>query len=124
MPTSTVQMPTNPTTCKSGKLPDRKVEKRNKHGFSLMEITIVMVILSLLTTVVMVNFVSNVGKSSFKREAIEIVNTLKMAQNAAARSGRRYIVLFDFIEQKYTMKEIRNLDEFFLIVEEDEGEEL
>ena len=100
----------------------RRFKSETKDGFTLIETIIVLGILSLLTGLAMVNFMGKAGKSSFKKEAMEIVNTLKIAQNAAAQSDRRYIVMFDFIEQTYTMKEIRTLDDFFLIVEEDEGE--
>lgn len=118
MPTSTAQTPT------SKKIRRPKRSSQAKHAFALIEVIIVLGIIGLITGIAMVNFISKAGKSSFKREAMEIVNTLKMAQNAAAQSGRRYIVMFDFIEQTYTMKEIRTLDEFFLIVEENEGEAL
>jgi prepilin-type N-terminal cleavage/methylation domain-containing protein len=122
MPTSTAQMPTNSIDHYTPAISKRRFKSETKDGFTLIETIIVLGILSLLTGLAMVNFMGKAGKSSFKKEATEIVNTLKMVQNAAAQSGRRYIVMFDFIEQTYTMKEIRTLDEFFLIVEEDEGE--
>lgn len=116
MPTSTAQTPTNK------KIHRPKRSSQAKRAFSLIEMIIVLGIIGLIMGIAMVNFISKAGKSSFKKEAVEIVNTLKMAQNAAAQSGRRYIVMFDFIEQTYTMKEVPTLDEFFLIVEENEGE--
>lgn len=85
-----------------------------------MEMIVVLGILCLLTTVVAMNFGSKVGKNSFKKEAMEIVNTLKMAQNGASQSGSRYAVLFDFIEQTYTMKEVRSLEELETIVEQND----
>ncbi|MCF7954535.1 MAG: type II secretion system GspH family protein [Phycisphaerae bacterium] len=124
MPTSTAQMPTKSMAYYNPAASKRRFKSETKDGFTLIETIIVLGVLSLLTAFAMVNFMGKAGKSSFKREAMEIVNTLKMAQNAAAQNGRRYIVMFDFIEQKYTMKEILTLDEFFLIVEEDEGEAL
>jgi type II secretory pathway pseudopilin PulG len=85
-----------------------------------MEMLVVLGILCLLTTVVAMNFAGKVGKSSFKREAMEIVNSMKMAQNGASQSGSRYAVLFDFIEQTYTMKEIRTFEELDTIKEQND----
>lgn len=111
MPTSTVQMPIKPTSCKSYSLFSRRFNSGSNAGFSLMEMIVVLAVLSLLTTVAMINFGGGVGKSSFKKEAMEIVNILKIAQNGAAQSNRRYAVIFDFLEQTYTLQEVRTLDE-------------
>ena len=121
IPTSRVQMPTNSTAYLTPALSKRRSASDCKDGFSLLEMIIVLGILSLLTGVAMVNFTGRAGKSSFKREAMEIVNVLKTAQNAAAQSSRRYAVMFDFIEQTYTMKEIRTIEELVYIKEPDEG---
>ncbi len=85
-----------------------------------MEMIVVLGILALLTTIAAMNFGSKVGKSSFKREAMEIVNTLKMAQNGSSQSGSRYAVVFDFIEQTYTMKEVSTLEELAAISEQND----
>lgn len=102
-------------------MPKRQFTSDSKTGFTLLEMLLVVGILSLLTGVAMMNFMGKFGSSSFKREAMEIVNTLKMAQNAAAQSGRRFAVMFDFIEQTYTMKEIHNFEELEYIKEPDSG---
>ena len=113
MPISTVQMPINTTAHSRQRTMKQQFERAGKDGFSLMEMIIVLGVLSLLTVVVMVNFGGKFGKSSFKLEAIEIVNTLEMAQNGAAQSNRRYAVEFDFTEQTYTLQEIRTIEELF-----------
>lgn len=113
MPTLTAQMPTRPSTYCQKVVTKRQIERNCKDGFSLLEITIVLGILSLLTAVVTMNFGSKVGKSSFKREAMEIVNALKIAQNGAAQSNIRYAIEFDFVEQTYTLQEIRTLEELY-----------
>jgi prepilin-type N-terminal cleavage/methylation domain-containing protein len=122
IPTSTVQMPTNSMAYQRPAMPKQRFKNEAKDGFSLMETIVVLGVLSLLTGIAMVNLVGRASKSSFKKEATELVIALKTAQNAAAQTGRRYVVLLDLVEQTYTMKEVPTLDEFFLIVDQGEGE--
>ena len=106
MPTSPVQMPSN--------IFDH-YRKYNRHGKSagltLMEMLVVLGILGLLTGIAVFNFTGKAGKSSFINEATEIVNTFKRAQNAASQTGRRYAVVFDLVEQTYTLREVEELSE-------------
>jgi prepilin-type N-terminal cleavage/methylation domain-containing protein len=120
MPISTVQTPINTSGHRRPRALKRRFKSVSRDGFSLMEMIVVLGVLCLLTTVVVMNFGSKVGKSSFKREAMEIVNTLKMAQNGGSQSGSRYAVLFDFIEQTYTVKQVHTLVELETIDEQND----
>ena len=76
----------------------------------LVEMLIVLGIVVFLTTLVTLNFTGAVGRTEFQKQAYEFINTLKMAQNAAAESDRRYAVVLDFIEKTYTLREFASLD--------------
>lgn len=86
--------------------------KAGRRALVLMEMLVVLVIIGLMTALAMLNFSSASTKAKFEREAYAFVNVLKMAQNAAAESDRRYAVILDFDEQAYTLRqfESRSLD--------------
>lgn len=89
------------------------------NGYVLIEMILVLVILGLMATVAGLKLLPGFRRSVFKREAQEIVSALKMAQNAAAQSNRRYAVLFDLIEQSYTLQEINAVEDLGLDAEPD-----
>lgn len=64
-----------------------------------------------MTTIVGLKVLPAFERSMFKRESQDIVSALKMAQNAAAQSNRRYAVLFDLIEQSYSLQEINTVED-------------
>lgn len=78
----------------------------------LMEMLVAMVIIGLVTALTMINFSSAFTKAKFQREVSNFVNVLKMAQNAAAESDKRYAVILNFDEQSYTLRQFasRSLD--------------
>lgn len=108
--TCTAQMPTNRCSNISRKQAGAKIAD-NGNGYVLLEMIIVIVVLGLMTTIVGLKLLPAFGRSMFKREAQEIVSALVMAQNAAAQSNRRYAVLFDLIEQSYTIQEINAVED-------------
>jgi type II secretory pathway pseudopilin PulG len=76
-----------------------------------MEMIVVLGVLSMLTAIATLNFGGKSGNNAFKKEANEIVNILKTAQNGASQSHRRYSVTFDIVEQTYTMQEVRSIED-------------
>ena len=75
-------------------------------GFTLTELIIVVLMISLFVLLAMVNLGGLLGKSSFKAQAQELVSTMQMAASAAAESDRRYEVIIDPVEQGYTLRQI------------------
>ncbi len=79
-------------------------------GFTLTELIVVILIMSLFVLLVMMNFFGLVRKNTFKVQANEFVTTMQMAASAAAESDRRYEVIIDLTEQSYTLRQITNPD--------------
>ncbi|MEE9371122.1 MAG: hypothetical protein V3W45_06595 [Sedimentisphaerales bacterium] len=79
-------------------------------AFTLTELIIVMVIISLFILLVPMNLFGLLRKSTFKVQAQEFVSAMQMAANAAAESDRRYEVIIDITEQNYTLREITTAD--------------
>ena len=84
--------------------------ERRRRALVLTEMLVVLVIIGMMTALVMLNFSSTSTKAKFEREAYAFVNILKMAQNAAAESNRRYVVILDMDEQSYTLRQFATLD--------------
>jgi prepilin-type N-terminal cleavage/methylation domain-containing protein len=79
-------------------------------GFTLTELVVVILIISLFVLLVMMNFFGLVRKNTFKVQANEFVTTMQMAASAAAESDRRYEIIIDLTEQSYTLRQITNPD--------------
>lgn len=80
-----------------------------RRAMVLMEMLVVLVIIGLMTALAMLNFSSVSRRAKFEREAYAFINVLKMAQNAAAESDKRYAVILDFNEQSYTLRQFDSL---------------
>lgn len=80
-----------------------------RRAMVLMEMLVVLVIIGLITALAMINFSSVSRRAKFEREAYAFINVLKMAQNAAAESDKRYAVILDFNEQSYTLRQFDSL---------------
>ena len=79
-------------------------------GLVFAELVVVIVIMSMIAALVMLNFAPIISKTKFERQAYALINVLKMAQNAAAESDRRYAVILDFVEQTYILRQFASLD--------------
>ena len=79
-------------------------------GFTLTELVVVILVLSLLVLLTMPNLFGLLRKSTFKVQAQEFVSTMQMAATAAAESDRRYEVIIDLTEQSYTLRQITSPD--------------
>ena len=80
------------------------------NGFTLTELVVVIVIISLFVLLVTMNLFGLVRKNTFKLQVNEFVTTMQMAASAAAESDRRYEIIIDLTEQSYTLRQITNPD--------------
>jgi prepilin-type N-terminal cleavage/methylation domain-containing protein len=81
-----------------------------KAAFTLTELIVVLVIISLFVLLVMTNFSGLLAGHSFKAQVQDFVSALQMAANAAAETGRRYEVIVDIGQQSYMLREITSPD--------------
>ena len=117
MPTCTAQMRIDGTL--DGFLDKaRRTDKERRWAFVLVEMLIVLTMVALMTLLAMINFSSAFTKAKFEREVNNFINVLKMAQNAAAESDKRYAVVLSFDEQSYTLRQFDSLS-LDVIPEED-----
>jgi len=79
-------------------------------GFTLTELIVVILIISLFLLLAMTNLFGLLGKSTFRAQVQEFVSTMQMAASAAAESDRRYEVIIDLTEQNYMLREITSPD--------------
>jgi prepilin-type N-terminal cleavage/methylation domain-containing protein len=87
-------------------------------GFTLTELVVVILIISLFVLLAVMNLFGLVRKNTFKVQANEFVTTMQMAASAAAESDRRYEVIIDLTEQSYTLRQITNPDLSQILEEE------
>jgi prepilin-type N-terminal cleavage/methylation domain-containing protein len=80
--------------------------RNTKRGFTLTELVVVLVIVSLFVLLAVTNFSGLLRRNTFRAQANEFVSTMQMAASAAAESDRRYEVIIDITEQSYTLRQI------------------
>ncbi len=79
-------------------------------GFTLTELVVVLVVLSLFMLLTVMNLFGLLRKKRFELQAQEFVSTMQMADAAAAESDRRYEVIIYLTEQSYTLRQITSPD--------------
>jgi Tfp pilus assembly protein FimT len=79
-------------------------------GFTMTEMVVVIVMISLFVLMVQMNLFGLLRKSTFKAQVQDLISTMQMAANAAAESNRRYELTIDPVEQKYVLREITSAD--------------
>lgn len=84
--------------------------RKGTAAFVLVELIIVISLIALFVGIAVLNTAGLVGKYSFKAQADEIVATMRKAVTTAAQSDRRYEIILDIAEQKYTLREITTGD--------------
>jgi prepilin-type N-terminal cleavage/methylation domain-containing protein len=75
-------------------------------GFTLTELMVVLVIISLFFSLAVANLSGLLRRSTFRAQANELVSVMQMAASAAAESNKRYEVIIDIAEQGYTLRQI------------------
>jgi prepilin-type N-terminal cleavage/methylation domain-containing protein len=98
-----------------------------RSGFSLAELLVVLVVVSLFVLLAQLSLFGLLEKHTFKAQIQEFLSTMQMAASAAAQSDRRYEVIIDLTEQSYLLREITNPDlsevlEEEIIIQADLGE--
>jgi prepilin-type N-terminal cleavage/methylation domain-containing protein len=83
---------------------------RASGGFTLTELIVVIVMISLILLLAQVNFFSAMRKNTFKGQLQDFISTMQMAASAAAESDRRYEVIIDLTEQNYLLRQITTSD--------------
>jgi len=84
--------------------------RNTRRGFTLTELIVVVLIVSLFVLLVQVNLFGLLRKNTFRGQVQEFVSTMQMAAGAAAESDRRYEVIIDLSEQGYLLREITTPD--------------
>ncbi len=79
-------------------------------GFTLTELIVVVLVISLLAILSMPNLSGLYRKNTFKARVQELISTMQMAASAAAESDRRYEVIIDITEQGYMLRQITTPD--------------
>jgi len=79
-------------------------------GFTLTELIVVVLIVSLFVLLAQIHLFGLLGKSTFRAQAVEFVSTMQMAAAAAAESNRRYEIIIDITEQNYVLRQITSTD--------------
>jgi len=87
-----------------------RIDQHRRGGLVLVELIIVLAIMAMLTALATVSFSGALARSEFSNQADELVNTIRMAGNAAAESNRRYAVTIDFLENTYELRQFTVLD--------------
>ena len=80
--------------------------RKRRSAFTLIELVIVLVIVSLLVFTAQMNLYGFFKRGTFKGQVQELISTLEMAVRAASESSSRYEVIIDLTEQTYMLREI------------------
>jgi prepilin-type N-terminal cleavage/methylation domain-containing protein len=89
----------------------RKVRaSRMKNGFTLAELLVVVVVISLFILLAQLHLFRLMRKNTFKAQIQQLISTMQMAATAAAESDRRYEVIIDLDEQSFLLREITTPD--------------
>jgi prepilin-type N-terminal cleavage/methylation domain-containing protein len=118
MPTLRAQMPNNQRTAYRNSVQRTEKEKLSairyplyaEPGFTLTELIIVVVMISLFAMLAQINLFGILTKSTFRAQAQELVSAMQTAAAAAAETGKRYEVIIDLIDQKFTLRQITTPD--------------
>ena len=81
-----------------------------RSGFSLAELLVVLVVVSLFVLLAQLSLFGLLEKHTFKAQIQEFLSTMQMAASAAAESDRRYEVIIDLAEQSYLLRQITTPD--------------
>jgi len=100
MPTFAAQMPIN----------NRTARIHRKTAFTLAELVVVILIVSLFVLLPQINLLNLFGRNKFKAQSQRLISTFNMAAASAAQSDRRYEIIIDIGEQSYMLRQITNPD--------------
>lgn len=75
-------------------------------GFTLTELIVVVVMVSMFVLMAHLRLFGLLTRNTFKSQIQEFVSTMQMAAASAAESNRRYEIIIDLIDQRYTLRQI------------------
>jgi type II secretory pathway pseudopilin PulG len=110
------QMPIDSTVDRNSK--NCRADAAGNSAFTLVEILVILAIFAMMAGTAMVALSTNSNKTKFKRQAEQLIYTLKLAQNAASQGDQRYGVMLDFNENTYELRPFSHLDKIRTIEEE------
>jgi prepilin-type N-terminal cleavage/methylation domain-containing protein len=84
--------------------------RNTSSGFTLTELIIVIMIITLFVLLAQVNIFGIIRKNTFRAQLQDFVSAMQMASSAAAESERRYEVIINLTEQSYLLREITTPD--------------
>ena len=84
--------------------------RNTRHGFTLTELVVVIVVLSLFVLLAQIHLFGLLRKNTFRAQIQELISTMQMAASAAAESDRRYEVIIDIEDQGYMLRQITTAD--------------
>ncbi len=84
--------------------------RNTRRGFTMIELMVVIVVVSLFAMLAQMHLFGLLRKSTFKAQVQELISTMQMAASAAAQSDRRYEVIIDIPEQGYMLRQITTAD--------------
>ena len=94
------------------------IRYRSKNAFTLTEMLVVLIIISLLLLLTQMNIFTMLRRNSFKSEVQLLVSTMQSAINAASQSDKRYEFVVDITEQSFLLREITTPDLAEILEEE------
>jgi prepilin-type N-terminal cleavage/methylation domain-containing protein len=84
--------------------------RNTRCAFTLIELIVVVLIISLFVLLAQVNLFGLLRKNAFEVQVQELVSAMQMAASAAAESERRYEVIVDLTEQGFLLRQITSPD--------------
>ena len=93
--------------------------RNTRRGFTMIELMVVIVVVSLFAMLAQMHLFGLLRKSTFKAQVQEFISTMQMAASAAAQSDRRYEVIIDIPGQGYMLRQITTADLFSEVLEEE-----
>ncbi|KPL23018.1 MAG: hypothetical protein AMJ75_06905 [Phycisphaerae bacterium SM1_79] len=84
----------------------RYAVRNRRHGFTMAELMVVIVVVSLFVLLAQVHLFGLLRKNTFRAQIQELISAMQMAASAAAESDRRYEVIIDVAEQSYMLRQI------------------
>jgi len=92
--------------------------RNTRCGFTLTELVIVIVMVSLFVFLAQVHLFGLLRKNTFRAQVQDFVSTMQMAARTAAESNSRYEVVIDLTEQSYLLRQITSPDLSVVLDEE------